>query len=148
MSIVINEPQLTELVHEMADARPGRADHLGERFLTDLRKNWFRSAFLSEIGHQQQKPRKSFFGRVEKLRNFTPSDDVLIRQQPVTGISLKRLAEILRTNHAAVRQRATELGVSLVIGDESKGAITTRTLRCSNEFVDPLLERLKDIHGK
>ena len=83
----------------------------------------------------------------EHLRkNFTPSDDALIRQQPVTGISLKRLAEILRTNHASVRQRATELGVLLVIGDES--TIDTRTLRCSNGFVDPLLERLKDIHGK
>ena len=85
----------------------------------------------------------------EHLRkNFTPSDDVLIQQQPVTGISLKRLAAILRTNHAAVRQRATELGVSLVIGDEGNRAIDTRTLRCSNGFVDPLLERLKDIHGK
>ena len=29
--------------------------------------------------------------------NFTPSDDALIRQQPVTGIGLKRLASILRT---------------------------------------------------
>ena len=82
---------------------------------------------------------------VHLRKNFTRSDDALIRQQPVTGISLKRLAEILRTNHAAVRQRATELGVSLVIGNSS---IDTRTLRCSNGFVDPLLERLKDIHGK
>ena len=56
----------------------------------------------------------------EHLRkNFTPSDDALIRQQPTTGISLKRLAAILHTNHAALRQRATELGVSLVIGAES-----------------------------
>ena len=85
---------------------------------------------------------------VHLRKNFTRSDDALIRQQPVTGISLKRLAEILRTNHRAVRQRATELGVSLVIGPENDRAIDTRTLRCSNEFVDPLLERLKDIHGK
>jgi hypothetical protein len=85
----------------------------------------------------------------EHLRkNFTPSDDALIRQQPLTGISLKRLAAILRTNHAGLRQRATELGVSLIIADESHRAIDTRTLRCSNGFVDPLLERLKDIHGK
>ena len=85
----------------------------------------------------------------EHLRkNFTPSDDALIRQQPVTGISLKRLAAILHTNHAGLRQRATELGVSLVIGPENDRAIDTRTLRCTNGFIDPLLERLKDIHGK
>ena len=77
-------------------------------------------------------------------KNFTPSDDALIQQQPVTGISLKRLAEILRTNHTALRQRAAELGVSLITGDE----IDTRTLRCTDGFIDPLLERLKDVHGK
>ena len=82
-----------------------------------------------------------------RRRNFTPSDDVLIRQQPVTGIGVKRLAAILRTNQAALRERATELGVSLIIGDENDGAIDTRTLRCSNGFVDPLLERLKNVHG-
>ena len=83
-----------------------------------------------------------------RRKNFTPSDDALIRRQPTTGISLKRLAAILHTNHAALRQRATELGVSLVIGAESDGAIDTRTIRCSNGFIDPLLERLKDVHGK
>ena len=43
--------------------------------------------------------------------NFTPSDDALIRQQPVTGIGLKRLATILRTNREALVRRAEELGV-------------------------------------
>jgi 3-deoxy-D-manno-octulosonate 8-phosphate phosphatase KdsC-like HAD superfamily phosphatase len=83
-----------------------------------------------------------------RRKNFTLSDDALIRQQPVTGIGLKRLALILRTNQDTIRQRATELGVSLVVSDESDGAIDTRTLRCSNGFIDPLLERLKDVHGK
>jgi hypothetical protein len=46
-------------------------------------------------------------------RNFTPSDDALIRQQPVTGISLKLLATLLRTNREALMYRADELGVSL-----------------------------------
>jgi 3-deoxy-D-manno-octulosonate 8-phosphate phosphatase KdsC-like HAD superfamily phosphatase len=82
-----------------------------------------------------------------RRKNFTLSDDALIRQQPVTGIGLRRLALILRTNQEAIRQRATELGVSLVIGAESDGAIDTRTLRCTDGFVDPLLERLKDVHG-
>ena len=83
-----------------------------------------------------------------RRKNFTPSDDALIRQQPVTGIGLKRLAEILRTNQEAIRQRATELGVSLVIADDGDGAIDTRTLRSTKGFIDPLLERLKDVHGK
>ena len=52
----------------------------------------------------------------EHLRkNFTPSDDALIRQQPVTGISLKRLA-------ARLRYRAKELGLSLVVGDVARRA--------------------------
>ena len=83
-----------------------------------------------------------------RRKNFTPSDDVLIRQQPVTGIGLKRLAAMLHTSQATLMERAEELGVSLVIGDESDGAIDTRTLRCTDGFVDPLLQRLKDLHGK
>jgi hypothetical protein len=83
-----------------------------------------------------------------RRKNFTPSDDLLIRQQPVTGIGLKRLAELLRTSQQALRQRATELNVSLVFGAESDGALDTRTLRRTNGFIDPLLKRLKDIHGK
>jgi hypothetical protein len=79
---------------------------------------------------------------------FKSSDDALIRQQPVTGIDVKRLAQILRTNQEAIRHRATELGVSLVIGAEGGSAIDTRTLRCTNGFIDPLLKKLKDIHGK
>ena len=62
MSVVINETQFAELVHEVAHARPGRADHLSECFLTDLCENWLRSAFFSKIGHQQQQASKPFFG--------------------------------------------------------------------------------------
>ena len=83
-----------------------------------------------------------------RRKNFTPSDDALIRQQPLTGIGLKRLADILRTNQETIRHRATELGVSLIFGLESDRAIDTRTLRCTDGFVDPLLERLKNVYGK
>jgi len=83
-----------------------------------------------------------------RRKNFTPSDDALIRQQPLTGIGLKRLADILRTNQETIRHRATELGVSLIFGLESQAAIDTRTLRCTDGFVDPLLERLQNVHGK
>jgi hypothetical protein len=80
-------------------------------------------------------------------KNFTAMDDALIRQQPVTGIGLRRLAQLLRTNQEAVRNRATELGVSLVVGD-SDGAIDTRSIRCTDDGYDPLLERLKNVYGK
>ena len=80
--------------------------------------------------------------------NFTPSDDALIRQQPITGMSLQILQTFLRTNREALMRRADELGVSLLISDESDGAVDTRTLRCTGRFVDPLLERLKQVHGK
>ena len=83
-----------------------------------------------------------------RRKNFTPLDDALIRQQPLTGIGLKRLADILRTNQETVRNRATELGVSLIFGLDREGAIDTRTSRCADGFVDPLLERLQNVHGK
>jgi len=66
-------------------------------------------------------------------KNFTPSDDALIREQPVTGINLKVLATRLGRTPDTVMRRAHELGVSLVIGDE-------------HDDVDPLLERLKRVH--
>jgi hypothetical protein len=53
MPVVIDEAQLTKLVHEVTDPRPCRADHLGQSFLADLRDNRLRPAFLSEVGQQQ-----------------------------------------------------------------------------------------------
>ena len=48
-----------------------------------------------------------------KQRNFTPSDDALILQQPVTGIGVKTLATTLHTSREMIMRRASELGVSL-----------------------------------
>ena len=83
----------------------------------------------------------------QHTRNFTRSDDALILEQPVTRIGLKTLATMLRTSQERVMRRADELGVSLVISDDHDGAVDTRALRCSDGLVDPLLERLKQIHG-
>ena len=44
-------------------------------------------------------------------------------------------------------RRADELGVSLAISDDYDGTVDTRTRRRSDEIVDPLLERLKRLHG-
>ena len=81
-------------------------------------------------------------------KNFTTLDDALIRQQPVTSIGVTRLAQLLRTTQEEVRNRATELGVSLVIG-EGDEAVDTRAIRFTDDgYVDPLLERLKELYGK
>jgi len=88
------------------------------------------------LGNPMRRPRKK----------FNSSDDLLIRQQPVTGISLKRLATRLRTTPEAIRYRAKELGVSLVVGDVRGEPMDTRTFHCTGSFVDPLLKRLKDVH--
>ena len=81
----------------------------------------------------------------QHTRNFTRSDDALIREQPVTRIGVKILARMLHTSQEKVMHRADELGVSLAISDDHDGAVDTRTLRLG--LVDPLLERLKLVHG-
>jgi hypothetical protein len=55
-------------------------------------------------------------------RIFTPSDDALIREQPVTGIGLKTLETMLGTSRGALMRRADELGVSL---DDHYEAVST-----------------------
>jgi hypothetical protein len=82
----------------------------------------------------------------QRKRNFTPSDDTLIREQPVTGIGLKTLETMLRISRDTLMRRADELGVTLAISDHDE-AVDTRTLRCTDGLVDPLLERLKQVHG-
>ena len=83
----------------------------------------------------------------KNTRTFTPSDDALILEQPFTGIDLKTLAKKIRTSQEMLIRRANELGVSLAISDDYDGGGDTRARRCSDKPVDPLLERLKQIHG-
>ena len=55
-TIVFDEAQFAELVHEKADARSGRADHLRQGFLTELSHDRLRLALLAEICKQKEKP--------------------------------------------------------------------------------------------
>jgi hypothetical protein len=89
-------------------------------------------------------------GKPNRKRIFTPSDDALIREQPVTGLGLKTLETMLRTSRDTLLRRADELGVSLLISNahDHDGAIDTRRLRRTDGFADPLLERLKQVHGE
>ena len=86
-------------------------------------------------------------GTSNRKRIFTPSDDAMIREQPVTGIGLKTLETMLRTSRETLMRRAGELGVSLVMRDDHDIAVDTQPLRCTDGVVDPLLERLKQVHG-
>jgi hypothetical protein len=78
-------------------------------------------------------------------RNFTRSDDALILEQSVTRIALRTLATMLHTSEETLKRRANELGVSLA--KDYDGAVDTRARRCGDGLVDPLLERLKHVHG-
>ena len=53
---VIDEAKLPELIHEVADTRSGRADHLCQFILADSGKHRFRPAFLAEMGEQEEDP--------------------------------------------------------------------------------------------
>jgi hypothetical protein len=86
-------------------------------------------------------------GKPNRKRIFTPSDDALIREQPVTGLGLKTLETMLHTSRETLLRRADELGVSLVVSEHDE-AVNTQVLRCTDGYVDPLLERLKQVHGE
>ena len=84
----------------------------------------------------------------KNTRNFTSSDDALILQQPVQW---RRPQDTGKDDsyqpRDAIIRRAGELGVSLAISDDHDDAADTRALRRSDKLVDPLLERLKQVHG-
>jgi len=49
-AVVVDEPQSVEHILEETDAGPRGADHLGQRFLTDLRNDRLRLAFFPKSG--------------------------------------------------------------------------------------------------
>ena len=84
----------------------------------------------------------------KNTRNFGPSDDALILQQPVSGIGLKTPAKMIRATPEMLIRRAGELGVSPDIRDDHNEAAYTPAFSCRDKrLVDPLLERLKQVHG-
>jgi len=66
-SVVTDEAELAEFVHEKADPGPCRADHFGQRFLTDMRIDGRRITFLTKVRQQKEKPREALFTRIEQL---------------------------------------------------------------------------------
>ena len=65
--IIVDKAMLPESVHEMADPRPGRADHLCQSVLIDSGDYGFSLAFLAKLRKQQENPSQPLFAGVEKL---------------------------------------------------------------------------------
>ena len=49
---IVNEAEFPEPVHEEADSRTSRPDHLSERLLADLGDHGFRNAILAKMSEQ------------------------------------------------------------------------------------------------
>ena len=66
-TVVLNKAHLPEAIHEEANPRAGRADHVGQRFLRDRRDQRLLLSGLAELCHQEQYPRKALFAGIEEL---------------------------------------------------------------------------------
>src|SRR5262249_12277075 len=110
---------------------------------------WYQRHRIRQVCSKQDSRNQMLPGKPHRKRIFTPSDDALIREQPATGLGLKTLETMLRTSRDTLLRRADELGVLLLISNDHDhdGAIDTRRLRRTDGIVDPLLERLKQVHG-
>ena len=67
VAAVIDEPELAEFVHEVADPRPGCSDHSRQCFLTDLWNHRLQLAFLAKVRKQKQNPSQPLLARIEQL---------------------------------------------------------------------------------
>ena len=67
IAVVIDEPEVSELVHEEVDPRTRRPDHFCKRLLRDLRYPLFRSLLIAIPRQQQERPRQPLFTGVEKM---------------------------------------------------------------------------------
>jgi len=65
--VVAYKPKFPEAIHEKADARPGRPDHVSERLLRNGRDKGVRAAGLAKFCHDQKNPREALFAGVKEL---------------------------------------------------------------------------------
>jgi hypothetical protein len=97
LSVVLNEAKFAEFVHEKANSRAGRPDHLGQSLLRDSRNYDVGLPLLTEIGQQQENSGQSFFARVEQLIDEIFLNPEIARQQVVDeklrerGIAMKHI---------------------------------------------------------
>src|ERR1700730_14917505 len=80
-AVVINKTQFPKSVHEKAHARSRRADHFGQRFLTDFRYDWLRPTFLAKIGQKQKDPCQPIRCSIEQLIDQVLLDTTVASQE-------------------------------------------------------------------
>ena len=69
-TVVIDEAQLPEFVHEGTDSRPGGAHHLGQGLLANLRNFCsFPDAILAESSEQKKNARQPLLAGIEQVVN-------------------------------------------------------------------------------
>ena len=66
-AIVADEAKVPELVHKIAHARACRADHIRQRFLTELSHNRLWLAFFAEVREEKEKSGEPLLARIEQL---------------------------------------------------------------------------------
>lgn len=66
-TVVVQEAELPELIHDEADAGARGANHLGEHVLTDLRNERVHLAFFLEMCHEQQHPSQPLLAGIEQV---------------------------------------------------------------------------------
>jgi len=64
-NVVVDESELSESVHEEADPRTRRSNHLREGLLAESGDRHLGHPFLSELRHQQQNSRQPLFAGIE-----------------------------------------------------------------------------------
>ena len=69
LTVVANEAQLPEPIHEEIDSGPRCAHHLCYRFLTDFGKRNFVLFVLAEVGKQEENAGKPLVAGIKKLVN-------------------------------------------------------------------------------
>jgi hypothetical protein len=66
-TVVVDEAELPEAIHEKADARPRSADHGRKRLLRDAGKQHISLTLIAKFRHQQEGTRQAPFAGVEEL---------------------------------------------------------------------------------
>jgi hypothetical protein len=66
-TVVFDEPQFPELVHEKVHARSCRPDHVRQCFLRDPRYRSLRAGLIGVPRQQQKRPREPLLAGVEQL---------------------------------------------------------------------------------
>ena len=64
---VTDEAKVSKLIHKVAYARSGCANHLSQRFLTVLSDDWLWLTFLAEIREEKEKSGEALLARIEQL---------------------------------------------------------------------------------